>query len=61
MPTLTFKLCAVEQAHCGMVSHVLVTLINVLPREVSTGLSLFHLKTGYDGSLDPLTLEHLCQ
>ena len=61
MPISTFKLCAVKRAHCGRVYHVLVTQINVLPQEVSTGLSLFYLKTGYDGSLDPHTLEHLCQ
>lgn len=60
-PTLTWKLCVVEQAHYAKVFHVFALRINVLPQEASTGLSLLHLQMGYDGSLDLHTPEHSCQ
>ena len=61
MATLIFKLCAVTRAHYDKVFCALAIPINVLPQGVSTGLSLFHLKTAYDGCSDPRTGDRSCQ
>lgn len=59
-PTLTVKLYAVKRARYGRVFLVLAIRINVLFPELSTGLSLYYLKTGSDGSLDRHIPETSC-
>ena len=54
--TLIFRLCTAKPACYGKVFHALAIWMNILPREVSTGLSFFLLKMECDGSLDPYTL-----